>query len=107
MAEPTFQEIFGANASQTAATITLQKADFPTLTAAANNRGEQCFVAVLLQAKSVLTTVNQDANPEQSITIEDSFESITTRGSQQYRQKTISVNLSKADVAAGVDPDDY
>lgn len=107
MAEPTLQQIFGANATQTAGVLTIQKADFPSLTAAADNRGEQLMVAVLLKAKAFLTTVNQDANPEQSITIEDSFESITTRNNQQYRQKTISINLQKLDVSAGVDPDDY
>lgn len=46
----TLQQIFGTNAAQTATTLTIQKADFPTLTAAADNRAEQLLVALLLQA---------------------------------------------------------
>ena len=107
MAEPTLQQIFGANATQTSATITITKADLPGLTPAADNRAEQLFVAVLLQAKSFLTSANQDTNPEQSITIEDSFQTLVTRNNQQYRQNTQSVNLQKIDTTAGIDPDDY
>lgn len=107
MAEPTIQQIFGAGATQTAGAITIQKADLAGLTPAADNRGEQLLVAVLLKAKSFLTTVNQEANPEQSVTLEDSFDSITLRNNASYRQKTISINLQKLDVDTGVDPDDF
>lgn len=107
MAEPTLQEVFGAGATQTGTTLTIAKADFPTLTAAADNRAEQLFVAILLQAQAALTTTRQDTNPEQSITIEDQFQSLVTRNNQQFRQVTKAVNLQKLDTTAGVDPDDY
>ena len=45
----TLQQIFGANATQTATTLTITKADLSGLTSAANNRAEQTFVAILLQ----------------------------------------------------------
>lgn len=107
MAEPTLQQIFGAGATQTAGTLTIQKSDLAGLTAAADNRGEQLLVAVILQAKSFLTATNQETNSEQSVTIEDSFESLTPRNNQQYRQKTLALNLQKLDTSPGVDPDDY
>lgn len=107
MVEPTLQEVFGAGATQTATILTIEKADFPTLTAAADNRAEQLFVAILLKAEATLTTSRQDANAEQSITIENSFQSLVTRNNQQYRQISKSVNLQKLDATAGVDPDDY
>lgn len=107
MAEPTLQEVFGTGATQTGTTLTIAKADFPTLTAAADNRAEQLFVALLLKAEAVLTPTRQDANPEQSLTIEDSYQSLVNRNNQQYRQVTKSVNLQKLDATAGIDPDDY
>ncbi len=50
MAEPTLQQVFGANVTQDANTITISKADLASvgLTASANNRGEQLFTAILL-----------------------------------------------------------
>lgn len=107
MVELTLQDVFRAGATQTGTTLTIAKVDFPTLTAAADNRAEQLFVALLLKAEAALTTTRQDTNPEQSITIEDSFQTLITRNSQQYRQVTKSVNLQKLDVTAGIDPDDY
>lgn len=46
----TLQQLFGQNATQTAETLTIQKADLQGLTAVANNRGEQLWIALLLQA---------------------------------------------------------
>ena len=109
MAEPTIAQLFGASATQTANTLTIQKADLATvgLTASANNSAESLFVALLLLAKNQLTDTNQTSNPEQSITIADSYDSIVNRNNLSYRQKTYSVNLQKIDAATGIDPDDY
>jgi len=109
MAEPTLQQIFGAGAAQTATTLTIQKADLPGLTAAADNRAESLFVGMFLIAKNQLTAANQEANPEQSITITDGFppQSLVTRNNQQYRQNTFAVNMQKLDPGATIDPDDY
>lgn len=48
----TLQQLFGANADQTATALTITKADLPGLTPAADNRAEQLLVAILLQAWS-------------------------------------------------------
>ncbi|MEH2066985.1 MAG: hypothetical protein V7K47_02235 [Nostoc sp.] len=50
----TLQELFGVNAVQTADELIIKKSDLSAvgLTATANNRAEQLFVAILLQALS-------------------------------------------------------
>lgn len=45
----TLQQIFGNNATQTEAALTIHKADLPLLTVFTNNRGEQLLAALLLQ----------------------------------------------------------
>jgi hypothetical protein len=109
MAEPTLTQIFGANATQSSSTLTISKTDLAAvgLTPSTSNTAESLWVSLLLLAKAQLTGANQETNPEQSITIEDSFESLVTRNNQRYRQKTMSVNLEKLDTGAGIDPDDY
>lgn len=72
MAEPTLAQIFGANATQDANTITISKADLAAnagLNPSANNTGESLLVAVVKQAALTLNDANQENNPEQSISI--------------------------------------
>lgn len=109
MAEPTIQQVFGAGATQNATTLTIAKADLAAvgLTASATNTAESLFVGLLLLARNTLTATNLDTNPDQSISIEDSFDSLVTRNNQTFRQKTYSVNLQKLDTGATIDPDDY
>lgn len=107
MAPPTPQQIFGTGFTQTPTTFTIAKADLPGLTASASNSGGQLFAALVLKAKTQLTRANQESNPDQSITIEDGFESLETRLSIQYRQNSLTVNLQKPDASTGIDPDDY
>lgn len=111
MAEPTLQQLFGANAAQTATTLTISKADLSSvgLTASATNTAESLFVALVLNWKQQLTEASQTNNPDQSITITDGFppQSLVTRNNQQYRQNSYAVNLQKPDTSALIDPDDY
>lgn len=109
MAEPTLAEIFGAGATQTATTITIQKAALEDkgLTILPENRPESILVSLLLVARDKLTPESQNLNPEQSITIEDSFESLTTRNNIKYRQTSLSLNLQRLDTGTLIDPDDY
>lgn len=48
MSHLSFTDVFGANATQDATTITILKSDFPALTPLANNNGEQILLAILL-----------------------------------------------------------
>lgn len=112
MAEPTLQQVFGANATQDATKITIQKADLAGvgLTASANNSAESLLVAILLNAKTTLTPANYETNIDQSITIETpgfNAQSLVTRNNTQYRQYTQTVNLYKVDSSAALNPDDF
>lgn len=107
MAPPTPQQVFGSGFTQTATTFTINKADLPGLSASATNSAGQLFAALLLKAKAQLTKANQESNSDQSITIEDGFESLETKKSIQYRQNTFTVNLQKPDAVISLDPDDY
>lgn len=109
MAEPTLAQIFGANATQTDSELIVKKAALQTvgLTPSATNTAESLFVAILLTAKPNLTTANQESNPDQSIIIDDQFETLVNRNNQSYRQKTISVALEKLDNSTGINPNDY
>ncbi|MGB6297138.1 MAG: hypothetical protein WBF90_13295 [Rivularia sp. (in: cyanobacteria)] len=109
MAEPSLQEIFGAGATQDVNSLIIDKADLVAigLTASATNTAESLLAAIIAIAQQTLTTTRQDANPEQSITIEDSIESLTTRNNQTYRQLSKSLNFEKLDTQSAFDPDDY
>lgn len=110
MAEPTLQQVFGANAVQNATTLTISKADLTGLISSANNTAESLYVAILLKAKEYLTTANYEANIEQSITITDpdfNAQTLVTRNEQQYRQFTQLVNLYKIDSNSTINANDY
>lgn len=110
MAEPTLQQIFGAGATQTATELVISKADLTGLTATANNSAESLFVAIMLKAKTHLTTANYEANTDQSIVIETpgfNAQSLVTRNNTQYRQYSETVNLYKVDSSSAIDPDDF
>lgn len=105
--EPTLTQVFGANAVQDATTLTISKSDLIELTASSSNTAESLFVAMLLKAKAHLSATNLDLNADQSISIENSFDSIVTRLNNTYRQSSLTVNLQKLDTSTGIDPDDY
>lgn len=109
MAEPTLQQIFGINATQDANVLTINKADLAAigLTSSTNNTAESLLAAIIAQAQSILTITNQESNPEQSVVIEDSIESLITRNDQTYRQLTKSISFEKLDNASTFNPDDY
>jgi hypothetical protein len=110
MAEPTLSEVFGAGASQTGTQLIISKADLAAvgLTAAADNRAEQLFVALLLKVSAYLNPTTQETNPEIQVTVEEgAFPSIVFRNNQNYRQTTYTVNLQKLDTSIEIDPDDY
>jgi hypothetical protein len=110
MSEPTLQEIFGAGATQSATTITILKADLP-MTAAAINRGEQLFAAIVKKASTNLTTTNFSTNADQSITIAAGFDSLAYRTigtvTETLLQTQLTINFGKVQATSGITPDDY
>ncbi|BAT56384.1 hypothetical protein NOS3756_53890 [Nostoc sp. NIES-3756] len=109
MAEPLLTTVFGAGATQTSTTITINKADLPGLTAAANNKAESLFVGLMLRAQIGLSKTNFDADLDQSIYIDQGFPNFTFRGTNNdsYRVDQLTVNLAKPDTNGTIDPDDY
>ena len=106
--EPNITFVFGTNATQTATTLTITKADLPGLTPSSTNTAESLLVGILLRAKTQLTPANQETNSEQSITIADGYTpSYAIRNSIQYRQDDITVSLQKPAGSLAIDPDDY
>lgn len=108
MAEPTLQEIFGVNASQTATQLIISKADLAAtgLTASANNTAESLAVAIMLLAATYLNPTNQETtNTDIQVTIADlGFPSIVFRNNANYRQISYNVNMQTPDAAFGIDP---
>lgn len=109
MAEPTLIEVFGANATQSATELILNKSDFAAigLTADAANTAESLFAAIVALAQQYLTEVNRDSNSDQSIYIEDGLPNLITRGENTFRQQTKSITFEKLDNQSTFDPDDY
>lgn len=109
MAEPTLQEILGANSTQDETTITINKADLIGLTPSANNTGESIYAALSLTAKNYLSESNFENNLDQSIYLEEGLPNFLNRGenSDRYRTDQLTINLAKIDTDTGINPDDY
>lgn len=107
MSEPTLAQVFGANATQNATSITIQKADLTGLIAAADNRAESLATAILVNMKGHLTTANQETNPDQSITVVEAYESFAYRNNKTYNNKSLTVNFQAESTNTAIDPMAY
>lgn len=107
--EPPLQSIFGANATQTATTLTITKADFAGtgFTPSNSNTAESLLGAIVGFSQNTLTATNQTSNTDQSVTITDSNDSIVTRSGVAYRRKTKVVAFDKPDNGSTFNPNDY
>ncbi len=109
MTAPTLAQVFGQNAVQNATTLTITKADLSTtgFTPSATNTADSLLAAILAFAEQTLTPANQSSNPEQSVAIADSFDSITLINTVSYRVKTKSLSFQKPDTGSAFNPNDY
>jgi hypothetical protein len=109
MAEPTLISVFGSNATQSASELIISKADLTTvgLTASATNTPESLLAAIIALAQPALGETSYDSNLDQSIAITDGTDSLTSRGTATYRQKTKTIDFFKLDNSGTFDPDDY
>ncbi|MBR8832710.1 MAG: hypothetical protein DSM106950_01365 [Stigonema ocellatum SAG 48.90 = DSM 106950] len=109
MTVPTLVQVFGANATQTSTQLIISKADLVAtgLTVSNTNTANSLLVALILQWQSYLNVTNQANNSDQNITIEDSYSSIVSRNSLNYRQDTKTINIQRIDSTASIDPDNY
>jgi hypothetical protein len=110
MAEPTLASIFGAGATQTATAITILKSDL-AMTAAAVNRGEQIFAAIVKKAALTLTQTAFDADPTYSISIVPAYDSLVyrTNGTIQETllQTPVTIGFHQIQASGGINPDNY
>jgi hypothetical protein len=109
MAEPTLIGVFGANATQSATDLIISKADLATvgLTVSATNTPESLLAAIIALAQAALGEVTYGTNTDQSITITDGSDALTSRGTVRYRQTTKTIDFFKPDTSGAFDPDDY
>lgn len=110
MAEPTLTQVFGANASQNATTITITKADLASAgyTPTETDSAEKILAAVIDKARQTLTSTAADTNPDQSIIFDDEpFFTGTQRGSARYTRLSLTVNFDTAVSITGIIPDNY
>ncbi len=81
------------------------------MTAAAANRAEQIFAAMVLKGSNSLTSTNFASNVDQSINIVPGFNALVYRTidgiTSTYLQTPLTVNFNKFQSTAGVTPDDY
>jgi len=111
MAQETLQQVFGANVTQTATTLTINKADLAAsgLVASATNNPGELFVALMLNASTgAYNSTNQSNNPEVPITITQStYPSIDVRNSQNYLQQNFTVSLETVLSSEAIVPANY
>jgi hypothetical protein len=111
MPKPTLAEVFGANATQNATTLTLSKSDLASvgLTTSATNSAESLLAAIILKSKEYLSQTNFDLNIDQSTVVGTGFKSTTVRGTNntQYLTDQLTLTLAKIDPLSPLDPDDY
>jgi len=99
MSEPTLANIYGPSVAQSAETVTLTKADYPSLTAKADNTGESIFVATFLEAAKFLTPAAQAADPDIQITINPVAQEDLTRNGSNYVRHSYTVTFDVPNVA--------
>ncbi|MFP5270325.1 hypothetical protein [Coleofasciculus sp.] len=109
MAEPTIEQVFGANSTQNLDDWVISKSDLQSvgLTPSATNTAESLFVALFLMAKIYLNQINQQTNPDIQVTIEDGFPSLVERNGITYRQRSFNVYLETPDSGSEIDPDNF
>jgi len=105
--ERSLQEVWGANATQTATTITLNKADLGLTSAVCT--ADKVLAAVVIKASENLDRTYFDADLSQTVYVERGFDSFQARGANQdnYIVRQININLATPDTFTDFNPEDY
>jgi len=108
MAEYTLTEVFGAGATQTGSTLTIQKAALPGLTTDAANSAESLVVGLLVLWLQTLTDVNRLADEtNRQITVTDAGVDIVAGQVDDFFRRSYAISLYKIFAIAPLDPDEY
>jgi hypothetical protein len=107
MPEKTLQEAFGAEAVQTATTITFSKPNLGL--SAATCTADQVMAALAIKARQTLTQEFYNTEIAQNVYITDGFSSLPTRGDSNtpYRVDQIVINLAQPDTQSTLNPNNY
>lgn len=107
MAEPTLTQVFGENATQTATTLTITKADLD-LTASGANTAESLLAAIIKKSLDHLTEENRAASPtQQQISSIDNGDQIYSDGITDYLVRSIVIQFFRDYSVSTLNPDDY
>ncbi|MEM7554077.1 MAG: hypothetical protein AAF378_08250 [Cyanobacteria bacterium P01_A01_bin.84] len=109
MAEPTLQEIFGANSYQDSSYLYISKTDLEAVGLIFNeeNSGESLLAATIAIAQQHLTLTNQESNVDQSIVIDNGLPALISRNDSTYRQISKNITFEKLDNQTTFNPNDY
>jgi hypothetical protein len=107
MSEKTLQEAFGAEAVQTATTITFSKSNLGL--SAVVCTADQVLAALAIKARQTLTQELYNTDITQNVYVTDGFSSLPTRGDSNipYRLDQIVVNLAQPDTQTTLNPNNY
>lgn len=107
MAEPLLSDIFGANATQTATQLIIDKADLD-LIPTANNTPESLLVGVVKKALPNLSEQARSADPtNRQISFIDAGDQIYSDGANNYQIRSIALQLFRDYAIADINPEDY
>jgi hypothetical protein len=107
MAEPLLTSVFGAGATQTISTLTIQKSGLTGLTPAAINTSESLLVAILVRAMLTLTPSAAANNNDQNLSIARTPDTLITVGVSTDYTVNLLVSMRKKILSAGIVPDGY
>lgn len=115
MAEPTLEQVFGIGATRLASAEAAPGPGLFIPDTALSTAGltpesataEGHLVAIAINAKNTLTTASYESNLDQSIVIENGFPGITERGTMEYRNDPLIINLWKRSTGNIRNPNDY
>jgi hypothetical protein len=109
MPEPTLTAVFGSNAVQDAATLTISKADLVSvgLTASATNTAESLLAAISKLAANSLTVANQQSNPGQHVSIQYANATVYESAYGTRMRQNMLLAFDNDFVNPGINPDNY
>ncbi|MEH2371950.1 hypothetical protein [Nostoc sp.] len=107
MAIATLQQVFGANATQDATTVTIHKADLTGLTPSATNTADSILGGIIAQAETnIPDSAVTGGDTTRTVGILDGYQTIVTVGTSQLLVLPKTINFYSI-FNSTFDPDNY
>jgi len=109
MTVKTLQNIFGANAAQTATTITITKADLAStgFTPATSNTADSILAAIIAYAETNAPDSTAQTDPTQTVGISDGYLSVTNINNVNYLVSPKTINFYSTFAGGTFNPNNY